>query len=59
MYCVMILCMTISNVLAMGDSRAMGRYDLLWFLFLLGLRIGMITAVFHDCGMVFVFMDLL
>ena len=51
--------MIISNVLAMGERSAIGLYDVLWFLSLLGLRMGMIFAVFQSCGMMFVFIVLL
>ena len=55
----MMLCMTISSVFAMGERSAMGLYDVLSFLFLLGLRMGMILAVFQGCGIVLVFSALL
>ena len=51
--------MIISSVLAMGESSAMGLYDVPWFLSLLGLSMGIILAIFQFCGMVFVFIVLL
>lgn len=51
--------MIISNVLAMGERSAIGLYDVLWFLSLLGFSMGIILAVFQSCGMVLVFIALL
>ena len=51
--------MMISRVLAMGERSAIGLYDVLSFLFLLGLRMGIIFAVFHVCGIMLVFSALL
>ena len=51
--------MIISRVLAMGERSAIGLYDVLLFLFLLGLRMGIIFAVFHVCGIMLVFSALL
>ena len=51
--------MMISSVLAMGERSAIGLYEVLMFLSLFCLRIGMILAVFQVFGIVFVFRPLL
>ena len=45
-----------SRILAKGERRAMGLYEVCWLGSLLGLMIGMILAVFHEEGMIFEFM---
>ena len=55
----MIVWITDSRVLAIGERRAMGRYDVCRLGSLLGLRIGRIFAVFHLLGMIFWFIILL
>ena len=47
--------MIFSRSLEMGDMREMGLYEVPMFGSLLGLRMGMMFANFHMCGMVFVF----
>ena len=42
-----------SRVLAIGESRAMGRYDVCRLGSLFGLRIGRIFAAFHLLGIMF------
>ena len=51
--------MTFSRVLAIGDSREIGLYDVPMCGSLFGLGIGMILASFRICGMSFVFRDML
>ena len=53
------LCIIISSVLAIGERSAIGLYEVLLFLSLLGLSIGIILAVFQEFGIVFVFIALL
>ena len=48
-----------SSVLAMGDKSAMGLYDVPCVLSLLGFGIGIVFAVFHIVGMLFVLSDML
>ena len=48
-----------SGVLAKGDWRVIGLYEVCSLGSLFGLRMGMIFAVFHVVGMVSVFMILL
>ena len=48
-----------SRILAKGERRAMGLYEVCWLGSLLGLMMGMILAVFHEEGMIFEFMILL
>ena len=55
----MMVWMVDSRILAKGERRAMGRYEVCWLGSLLGLMIGMIFAVFHEVGMIFEFMILL
>ena len=55
----MIVWITDSRVLAIGERRAMGRYDVCRLGSLFGLRIGRTFAVFHLLGMIFWFMILL
>ena len=43
-----------SGVFAMGESNAMGLYDVPRVVSLPGLEIGIILAIFHVCGIVFV-----
>ena len=43
-----------SSVFAMGESSAMGLYDVPWVVSLPCLGIGIILATFHVCGIVFV-----
>ena len=45
---------TFSSVFAMGDRSAIGRYDVPIEVSLFGLGMGIILAVFHELGMVFV-----
>ena len=45
-----------SRILAKGERRAMGLYEVCWLGSLLGLIMGMILAVFHEEGMIFEFM---
>ena len=47
-----------SRILARGEGRAMGLYEVCWLGSLLGLMMGMIFAVFHEVGMIFEFMIL-
>ena len=48
-----------SSVFARGERSAMGLYDECWFGSLLGLRTGMILAIFQSVGIMFVFIILL
>ena len=48
-----------SSAFARGERSAMGLYDECWFGSLLGLRMGMILAIFQFVGIVFVFTILL
>ena len=43
-----------SSVFAMGESSAMGLYNVPRVVSLPGLGIGIILAIFHACGIVFV-----
>ena len=54
----MMVCMADSSTLAIGDSRAIGLYDVCRLGSLFGLRIGNIFAVFHVVGMILVLMIL-
>ena len=49
--------MIFSSVFAIGESNAMGLYDVHSVVSLLGLGIGIILAIFHVCGIVFVFSE--
>ena len=49
----MIVWITDSRVLAIGERRAMGRYDVCRLGSLFGLRIGRTFAVFHLLGIIF------
>ena len=49
---------TRSRVFATFDSREIGRYDFPSFGSLFGFRIGIILAVFQDCGMMLVLSDI-
>ena len=51
MFCVMCGRIIFSSILAIGESREMGLYEVPWFGSLFGFGIGMILAVFHICGM--------
>ena len=55
----MMVWMVDSRILAKGERRAMGLYEVCWLGSLLGLMMGMIFAVFHEEGMIFEFMILL
>ena len=55
MFCVMYGRMIFSNVFAIGERSDMGLYAVEVFLSLFCLCIGMIFAVFHRCGMSFLF----
>ena len=48
-----------SRILAKGERRAMGLYEVCWLGSLLGLSIGMTLADFHMVGMILEFMTLL
>jgi len=59
MFSVMYGCIIFSSVLAMGDRREIGLYDGPSVLSLCGLGIGIVLALFHMCGMLFVFSTML
>ena len=56
MIMLLVMCgrMIFSSVFAMGESSAMGLNDVPWVVSLPGLGIGIILAIFHVCGIVFV-----
>ena len=55
MCCLMCGSSAFSRVFAIGESSEIGLYDVLSWGSLLGLGIGMIRAVFHAAGVMFLF----
>ena len=59
MFSVMKGSIVFSSVFAMGESNAIGLYDLPRFVSLFGFGMGMTLASFHMCGIMFLFMAML